>query len=481
MGSAFAAHTQLQPSIMPETDNLVPNTTPEASRMRTRTILATITGGLLVALGTFAVVNTPTEYTPGTQMASGCPFGADSSAPCAVLFASLASLPKLSPQDPPGPTTGYMTARGCKCTSECGTSVADNYGRCDWCYTEGSCGDTFSGDLFGLRGHWDYCKYAPYAEPFHSQAHNTKQSQLWERLTAPNVVGKSAPAKSAAQVLSQILGESMITTFDDEWEVMPKGRTKVIHTQGVACQFDLDVSSTQYTGLFAKGKQAGIIRMGAAANLDSWIGRAFFPGMGIKFLRSGVRPGSFVALRATGAGGSENFFASTISNHVAPAAALVKLNKFQQASGCIDMVGLSDVCAYTQDGKTVASPNFPFELYFEPTAAAKATQNDEKKTNDSLLKALASIKPGTTLFDVYAFASPADKKAGKKALLGSLSTTSQCVQTLFGDEHFYFRHQRMEQDFALRPEWIKQMPELKDSACKATAGPIGQWQCPAKK
>merc|ERR1712072_845712 len=99
----------LQPSIMPETDNLVPNTTPEASRMRTRTILATITGGLLVALGTFAVVNTPTEYTPGTQMASGCPFGADSSAPCAVLFASLASLPKL----PTGPTRTHHRIYDC--------------------------------------------------------------------------------------------------------------------------------------------------------------------------------------------------------------------------------------------------------------------------------------------------------------------------------------------------------------------------------
>jgi hypothetical protein len=315
---------------------------------------------------------------------------------------------------------------------------------------------------------------------FDAQDHTAKQQQLWARAIDPNVLGRSATAKSTAEVLAQMVSESMITTFDDEWEVMPVGRSKVIHTQGVLCQFNLDVVDTQYTGLLAKGTQSGIIRMGPATNLDAVLGRQFFPGMGIKFLRSGAKSANFVALRATGPGGSENFFATTISNHVAPPSALVSLNKFQQASGCIDMVGLSDVASYTQDG-TKVSPNFPFELQFEPTSAAKATQTDKKKTNADMLTALSSIPQGTKLFDIYSFASPADKLAGKKLLLGSLTTSSQCTTTLFGDDHLYFRHQRMEQDFALKPEWIKQMPSLNDPVCKASAGPISQWQCPVKK
>jgi len=271
----------------------------------------------------------------------------------------------------------------------------------------------------------------------------------------------------------------MITTFDDQWEVMPAGRTKVIHSQGVHCQFELKVSDNSYTGLLAQGNQAGIIRMGAAQNLD---GGVMFPGIGVKFLRTGQKSANFVALRSTGPGGSMNFFADKLTNHVAPPAALVALHKFDQASGCTTMVGLSDVASYSQSGEKVSSPLFPFELEFEPSQEAQATMTDEKQTNDSLLNSLANIKPGTKLFDVYAVGSPSEAKQGTKKLLGTLTTTSECVRSTFGDEHMYFRHQRMEEDFAIRTEWIEQMKELSDtpagSICKATTGPISKWQCP---
>ena len=71
-----------------------------------------------------------------------------------------------------------------------------------------------------------------------------------------------------------------------------------------------------------------------------------------------------------GPGGSWNYFDGDVpmSNHVAPAAALVKSGKFQQASGCIDMVGLSDACSHTQAGTKVESPVFPFEIMFKVPA-----------------------------------------------------------------------------------------------------------------
>lgn len=381
----------------------------------------------------------------------------------------LSAKPALSPAQ-------YVTAKGCRCKSPCGASI-DSYYRCDWCYTEGSCGSWSA--TFRT---WDYCKYAPPMSNFEAQDHKEKEDQLWERMTDTANVGKSAEPKGALSVLKQMVSESMITTFEDQWEVLPKGRSKVIHTQGVHCRFKLDVTGdSQFTGLLSKGTQTGIIRMGAAQSLDgSFPAPKMFPGIGIKFLRSGVKSANFVALRSTGPGGSWNFFDSEITNHVAPPAALLKLNKFQQASGCVDMVGLSDVCKFNQEGQSVSQPVFPFELEFVATAAAKAASSPHQKKNNELLKELSAIPAGTTLFEVYTYASPADKLAGKKALLGSLSTTSQCVQSLFGDNQMYFRHQRMEEDFALAPEWIKQMPALKDPACKATAGPVSQWQCPVK-
>jgi len=312
---------------------------------------------------------------------------------------------------------------------------------------------------------------------FEAQTAEQKRLQIWGEVTDPSVVGKSGPTKGDIATVAQILTESMRTPFDDQWEVMPKGRTKVIHAQGVHCAFNLSVSSeSPFTGILAAGNQAGIIRMGSAGPAGSaGSSGTIFPGLGIKFLRSGVRSADFVALRTTGPGGAWNFFDSVFANHVAPPSALVKLGKFQQASGCIDMVGLSDVCSYTQAGAKVEKPVFPFNILFEPTG--KANFSNVKKTDAELLHELSSIKAGTDIFNVYTYASPKAEKAGEKVLLGKLSTTSPCYQSLFGDEHLFFRHQRMEEDFALMPDWIDEMKELGDPVCVATVGPVSKWQC----
>lgn len=226
-------------------------------------------------------------------------------------------------------------------------------------------------------------------------------------------------------------------------------------------------------------KQSGLIRLGSASSLDGLHPPhvpTVFPGFGIKFLRSGVRSANWVSLRKTGPGGSYNYFDSTFSNHVAPDDALVKLGKFQQASGCIDMVGLSDACTYTQAGEKVNEPVFPFEVWFEPTGSVSFP--DKRKSNADLLGELSGIPDGTEIFSVHAFASPADKKQGKQITLGTLTSRGTCHQSLFSDLDLFFRHQRMEEDFAMRTEWIPEMEALGDSTCTATVGPISQWQCP---
>ena len=73
-------------------------------------------------------------------------------------------------------------------------------------------------------------------KPFDLQDHVTKLAQLWANVTDPSVVNRSNPAKSAPATLVQMLGESMITAFDDQFEVLPTTRSKVIHVQGVHCQ-----------------------------------------------------------------------------------------------------------------------------------------------------------------------------------------------------------------------------------------------------
>jgi len=50
---------------------------------------------------------------------------------------------------------------------------------------------------------------------------------------------------------------------------------------------------------------------------------------------------------------------------------------------------------------------------------------------------------------------------GKEQLIGQMKTKSQLVTSYWGDEHMYFRHQRMDDDLKLRPEWLPYTPNPK--------------------
>ena len=64
---------------------------------------------------------------------------------------------------------------------------------------------------------------------------------------------------------------------------------------------------------------------------------------------------------------------------------------------------------------------------------------------------------GTVLFEVFALNDP-EELGGQLANIGKIVTASECVTSYFGDEHLYFRHQRMEEDLALRPDWTAHTP-----------------------
>jgi hypothetical protein len=410
--------------------------------------------------------------------AGGCPVSSGAGgAPCPfskahkahatkkAAAAAAAAPPPMSPA-----RSAYKTGKGCTCSSECGAGLGgSSYATCDWCWTQNKCGTR------GLRGYWDYCVY-PQMDAFEAQAHDDKLAQLWAKVTAPDVVGQSAKIFSLPVAVTKALAESMRTTFDDHWEVFPLNRSKAIHTQGVHCQFELAVDDkSPFTGILAAGTTStGILRMGNAMDMSAMS----FPGMGIKFLRTGVKSANFVTLREHGATSSNwNYFGAPQSNNVSPPDVLVRTHKFQQATGCISRVGLSDLCAYDQAGrKATPELKFPYELIFYPTG--QANFSDAKKGNAQLLSELASIPAGTQLYDVVAFDSPTAKAdSRRKTQVGTLTTTTACHPSLFGDEQLFFRHQRMEEDFAAEPEWIEGAAALGDENCKATVGPISKWQC----
>merc|ERR1719215_1619684 len=133
------------------------------------------------------------------------------------------------------------------------------------------------------------------------------------------------------------------------------------------------------------------------------------PGLSLKFPRSGQLSADMVLLSTEGPLKFTNYFASEMSNHASPPAALQALQKFQQASGCISMVGLSDFCRFDQDGADVRSLHFPFELLMQPQNP-KLIQQDPNATdaNVELLSKLSNIAQGSVLFNIFTKASPTE-------------------------------------------------------------------------
>ena len=68
--------------------------------------------------------------------------------------------------------------------------------------------------------------------------------------------------------------------------------------------------------------------------------------------------------------------------------------------------------------------------------------------NDQLM----TIPSGTTLYKVYAMDAPAEL-GGSETYIADLVLTSALTTSKWGDEHLFFRHQVMDDDISLRPEW----------------------------
>ena len=80
---------------------------------------------------------------------------------------------------------------------------------------DGECGE------YSLAwGYWDYCLYKDSSKPdYVNQPWNVKHDMIWQEVKADPNFGEYHPANA--------LTESVVTTFENEWDVMPAGRVKV--------------------------------------------------------------------------------------------------------------------------------------------------------------------------------------------------------------------------------------------------------------
>ena len=71
-------------------------------------------------------------------------------------------------------------------------------------------------------------------------------------------------------------------------------------------------------------------------------------------------------------------------------------------------------------------------------------------STEEFMNQFNTIEPGTRLYTMRGHTSPDDLEG---FVLGDVITSDACVSSLFGDTKMFFKHQWIEDDVALRPEW----------------------------
>ena len=114
------------------------------------------------------------------------------------------------------------------------------------------------------------------------------------------------------------------------------------------------------------------------------------------------------------------------------------------------------MASYTQAGKA-ETPVFPFSLRFAPGGKYDFPDTVANGYTD-FRDDLATIRQGTVLYEVYAMDKPAEL-GGSEKHIASIKTKSALTTSNWGDEHFYIRHERMDDDLAIHPEWEPYVPK----------------------
>ena len=105
---------------------------------------------------------------------------------------------------------------------------------------------------------------------------------------------------------------------------------------------------------------------------------------------------------------------------------------------------------YDQDGNE-ETPIFPFKLTLKPTG--KVNFRVEPSPNLDLLQQFIDEIPNGT--ELYSFIAHADPKDFGGTELAKLVIVDGCYPSRYGDERLFFKHQRVEEDMELRPDWKK--------------------------
>lgn len=331
-----------------------------------------------------------------------------------------------------------VTVGGCTCRTHCDASITESLYRCDWCYTENNCG------LAGIWGRWDFCDHSQVV-PYEKQSWQHKLETIWYGVEQTEESGaRQSPLASFT--------ESLKTTFERVGDVFPYKKPKSIHSNGVVCRVSLDVSEdSPFTGILSPGQRVhGVVRLGNG--IDEELAGGVTPGAAFKFFRTGKPSANIMVSSGLAAepNGNYDFFVRNMSNHLKFVSTVPIRGlrvKSVQASACFTRLGLSDACTYDQEGHaSQEAPVFPYKLTLSSNLS---TAESACSTADLLSRIRRTVITNTLLFAVTAWQSP-----DVETHIATITTESKCVTSKFGDDMLFFKHQGIEHDWQLRPDFF---------------------------
>ena len=77
-------------------------------------------------------------------------------------------------------------------------------------------------------------------------------------------------------------------------------------------------------------------------------------------------------------------------------------------------------------------------------------QEEPLSNKDFLQQFIDKIPDGTPIYSFVAYEDPEDIEGTE---LGKVVNVGKCYASQYGDEKLFFRHQRVEEDMKLRPQW----------------------------
>jgi len=259
--------------------------------------------------------------------------------------------------------------------------------------------------------------------------------------------------------------------FGDE---LKEGRRKFIHQTGLIAQARLDTTGFDhpFTGLF-RGAEHCLIRCSLARRSTPGTSEKVTatPGIGLKVFRDGCHSGNMVAMYGVDGQHSWNFFRYPLITAVGEATSFKTklLGKAFALSGTFPgRVGMSDFASHgsSRDDTYGDTTNFPFLVEYHSPSELRQRFGDE--ISDEMLQdtkndmvghnhmksELTTLQPGDVMFVVKGWPDPWMKERGEKPIeIGKLILKTTFVESSYADDHLFFKHQRYEEDFVLRPAW----------------------------